>query len=763
MIERIHLLRNFGQFDNVSPPPDTALTPFTLLYAENGRGKTTIATMLRSLATGDASLVTERHRLGAQYPPHIVIGHGGGQITFQNGNWSQTLPDVAVFDDAFVAANVCSGIEVQATHRKNLHELILGAQGVVLSNALQGHIDQVEAHNVALRDLSDTIRAAARGPYRVDAFCNLEQDPDIDTKIEDAQRRLAAARSADAIRQRPGFQELTLPDFDIPAIDEVLGQSLADLDAAAAERVRNHLASIGKDGETWVADGMPRITPASQGHEQELCPFCAQDLQESDLIAHYRAYFSEAYEALKTTIRQTGIGVRNAHAGDVPAAFERGIRTSVQSHEFWKDFVEIPAIDIDTAAIAREWNAAKDAVLGQLRAKAAAPLEPMVLPPDTRQAIQTYRARIAEVRALSARLNGANERLDMVREQAAVDDMAALTDDLAKLQAKKARFEPDVVQACDAYTAEKVAKTNTENLRNQARAALDQYRDQIFPAYEDAINEYLRRFAASFRLGQVQSVNQRGGSSASYCVVINNENVDVAAEEGPSFRNTLSAGDRNTLALAFFFASIDQDANPGNKIVVIDDPMTSLDEHRTLHTRVEIIGLSARVRQIIVLSHSKPFLCNLWEQADRNARTALRINRAAAGSEITVWDVRNDSISEHDKRHELVRGYLQVAHPDEERKVAQALRPILERFLRVAYPEHFPPGQLIGPFLGLCDQRAGANNEILAQNDLDELRVLKDYANRFHHDSNQAWETEHINDAELADFARRTLLFTSRR
>lgn len=95
--------------------------------------------------------------------------------------------------------------------------------------------------------------------------------------------------------------------------------------------------------------------------------------------------------------------------------------------------------------------------------------------------------------------------------------------------------------------------------------------------------------------------------------------------------------------------------------------------------------------------------------------------------------------------------------------VAQDLRPILERFLRVAYPEHFFPGQLIGHFLVLCDQRVGGPNEIISQSDIDELRTLKDYANRFHHDSNQAWETEHINDVELSDIARRTLLFASRR
>lgn len=763
MIERIQLLRNIGQFDNVSPPPQTALTPFSLVYGENGRGKTTIAAILRSLSTNNPSLVSGRHRLGAQHPPHVVITHAGGQCVFQNGAWTQPLPQVAIFDDAFVSANVCSGIELQTAHRQNLHELILGAQGVALNDTLQGHVTRIEEHNTRLRELADAIPANARGPYKVDIYCSLEQDPAIDAKIQDAERRLAAARSADAIRQRPGFQEFGLPDFDLDAIDSVLDRSLAELEAAAAGRVRMHIARLGRGGEAWVSDGMTRIEPVSQGHDGEICPFCAQDLDGSELIGHYRAYFSQAYEDLKLAIRQTGVAIRDTHAGDIPSAFERDIRTAVQAHEFWKDFAELPEIEVDTAAIALQWNAAREGVLEQLRAKAAAPLDRMALSPEVRQAVMDYRARIAEVAYLSERLGAVNARLDVVKEQAQADDLAALTDDLTKLKAQRARFDPAVVPHCDAYTAEKTAKAATETLRTQARAALDQYREQIFPAYEIAINEYLRRFAASFRLGEVQSVNNRSGSSASYCVVINQQNVNVTSDVGPSFRNTLSAGDRNTLALAFFFASLDQDPALANKIVVIDDPMTSLDEHRTLRTREEIMALRARVRQVIVLSHSKPFLCNLWEQADRNVSTALRINRAAVGSEITVWDVRNDSISEHDKRHELVRGYLQAADPDRERQVAAALRPILEAFMRVACPEYFPPGTLLGPFLGLCDQRVGRNNEILSAGDIAELRALLGYANLFHHDTNPAWQTAAINDAELTDFAERTLLFASRR
>ena len=763
MIEHINLLRNIGQFDSVSPPDNIAFTPFSLIYAENGRGKTMLAAVLRSLATGDPELISERQRLGSANPPHIVLSHSGQQAVFQNGAWTHTVPEIAIFDDAFVAANVCSGIDLSASNRQNLHELILGAQGVALNTALKKHVERIEKHNVDLREKDEAIPAAARGPCTVDAFCDLQADPDIDAKIQETERRLAAAKSTDAIRQRPDFIQISLPDFDVDAINAVLGQTLADLEADAAARVRTHLASLGPGGEAWVAEGMPRIALASEGLDNDICPFCAQDLEGSELIAHYQAYFSDAYETLKTAIRQTGIDIRDAHAGDIPAAFERGIRTVVQNHEFWKDFAELPEIAVDTAAISREWTVAREAVVVQLRAKEASPLEQMALTAEALKANRVYRVRIAEIAALSDSLIACNERLDIAKEQAAADDLATLNDDLSRLNAGKARFDPSIAPHCDAYLAEKAAKRTTEGQRDQTREALDRYRQQIFSAYEEAINDYLRRFNATFRLGQVQSVNIRVGSSASYCIVINQQNVNVTAEKGPSFRNTLSAGDRNTLALAFFFASLDQDPNLSQKIVVIDDPMTSLDEHRSRNTRQEMRTLYARVIQMVVLSHSKPFLCALWEDLNTDTRSAYCISRAVVGSELTEWDVRNDSITEHDKRHELLSRYTQAGDPAIERSVAQALRPILEAFMRVAYPAHFPPGTILGPFIGVCRDRLGLHTEILSEADTNELRALLDYVNRFHHDTNAAWETEAINDAELIDFAGRTLLFASRR
>jgi hypothetical protein len=135
VLDRIQLIRNVGKFDSVNAGSQLPLSKLTVMYAENGRGKTTLAAILRSLSDGNPELILERKRLTAANPPQVVLNANGVQYQFQDGAWSSTLPDIAIFDDAFVAQNVCSGIDIQTEHRQNLHELILGAQGIALPSA----------------------------------------------------------------------------------------------------------------------------------------------------------------------------------------------------------------------------------------------------------------------------------------------------------------------------------------------------------------------------------------------------------------------------------------------------------------------------------------------------------------------------------------------------------------------------------------------------------------------------------------------------
>ncbi|HLS00962.1 MAG TPA: hypothetical protein VK054_03145, partial [Beutenbergiaceae bacterium] len=94
---------------------------------------------------------------------------------------------------------------------------------------------------------------------------------------------------------------------------------------------------------------------------------------------------------------------------------------------------------------------------------------------------------------------------------------------------------------------------------------------------------------------------------------------------------------------------------------------------------------------------------------------------------------------------------------------AVALRYILEKFARVAYPRLCPPGTLLGSFISACERALASSDPPLSPSDLMELKALKDYANRFHHDTNPSqYQSVSINNTELRSYCLRTLKFTRR-
>lgn len=765
MVDKISILKNVGQFDNVVPN-QIGFNKLSLIYAENGRGKTTIANILRSLGENNPTLIQERHRLGAANPPHVTIEANGQSFTFQNGAWLSHIPDIAIFDDNFVAQNVCSGIEVDPEHRQNLHELIIGAQGVSLSKALQDEVLKIEDHNRSIREKEAAIPISIRGTLTADAFCALKPHSDVENAIQEMQRSLEAAKFSDAIKQRSDFKTVTLPSFDIEEIGNLLQLDLPNLQKEAATKVQQHLTKLGAKAEEWVGDGMGMI-PSTANDGREICPFCAQDLKNSEIITHYQGYFSEAYAALKKSIIDLGKKISSAHNADIQTAFERSIQGLQQDIIFWQKFTDVPKIDIDTVEIARAWKAVREPVLAILRNKAASPLEKISLSAEILEASSVYEVHRQKIADLSKTLQDYNLRIASIKEQAAGANVAAINTDLVNLKLIQVRYSSEVATHCKSYQDEKEAKKITEKKRDKARQDLDAYRSAIFKTYEDSINGYLHQFLAGFRLHSMASQNNRGGTSCTYNVLINEFPVPISSESGPSFKNTLSAGDRNTLALAFFFASLDKDPNLSNKIVVIDDPMTSLDEHRSLATINEVIKLADRVKQIIILSHTKPFLCKLWDSAKKKIknipRSSLHIIRSGNSSIIEAWDIERDRFTDHDKHHGLVLSYISgVADPQKQKDVASALRPMLEAFLRVSYPAHFPPGTMLGQFHDKCTTALKNGAAILDQLNANELKSLVDYANNFHHDSNPAYATEIINDQTLLDHCKRVISFTSR-
>jgi wobble nucleotide-excising tRNase len=766
MINLLQLIRNVGRFDSVTTAASIALSRLTLIYAENGRGKTTLAAILRSLATGDSLLIMERRRLAAQHPPHVVIGCTGGPpaAMFQNGAWNRNLANMVVFDDVFIDQNVYSGLVVGRDHRQNLHELILGTQGVALNQQIQDLVAQVEAHNRTLRQRESAIPVAERGGLTIDQFCALPANPNVVAEIEAEERNLAAAREQEPVRITPAFDLLDFPAFDLPTIETLLQAGVPELDAAAATRVQEHLATSGRNAEEWIGEGMRRQAERPQQVADE-CVFCAQNLSGSPVIGHYRQFFSDAYRTLQRSINDAAAGLNQTHADSIATTLERSVRVLGERRQFWARFSDLAQIHIDTTRVVRDWQAARDQLAALLTQKRAAPLDAVAFPDSVRASVQQHEINLADIAAINQQLTQENQVIAAVKQRAANANQTAISTALSRLKAVQARHSAATTALCADYLAEKLAKAATERLRDQAKTALEQYRANIFPNYQAAINRYLTRFNAGYHIDAVSAVNTRGGPTCTYNVVINNTAVAVAGgnpQPGEhSFKNTLSAGDRNALALAFFLASIELDPNRATMTVVIDDPVSSLDEHRSLTTVQEIRRLSVAVSQVVVLSHSKPFLCRIWEGADPTTRVALHVVRDSTGSTIEAWNVDHDSVTEHDRRNGALRDYLANGSAND-REIARSLRPHVEAFFRVACPEHFPPGKLLGPFRALCEQRVNSPQQILNAADIQELRDIVEYANRFHHDTNPAWETEVVNAGELTGFVTRVLAYVRR-
>ena len=169
------------------------------------------------------------------------------------------------------------------------------------------------------------------------------------------------------------------------------------------------------------------------------------------------------------------------------------------------------------------------AFLAALTSKQAAPLERRVLAEEAWAAIAVYEAHRQRIAGIGAALTTANEAVRVVQEQAALANPDAIATDLSRLRATKARHMPKIAALCSEYLAEKEAKARTEEERATARSALDEYQSSAFPSSQTAINGYLRRFNAEFRLDSVTSTMTRGGGACTYDVVINDSPVAVRA------------------------------------------------------------------------------------------------------------------------------------------------------------------------------------------------------------------------------------------
>ena len=329
---------------------------------------------------------------------------------------------------------------------------------------------------------------------------------------------------------------------------------------------------------------------------------------------------------------------------------------------------------------------------------------------------------------------------------------------LARLIAQKARHIPDVSATCQTYQSLLGEKDNLEGQKETAKAALDEHTESVIDQYGQSINRYLDRFNAGFRISTPTHDYRGRTPSSSYQILINETPVELGRADTPlaepSFKNTLSSGDRSTLALAFFFAQLQQDPDRTQKTVVLDDPFTSQDTFRRTQTAMEIKRCGDGCAQVLLLSHDPHFLKLVWDLLPPAGRKALQLARVGEKN-TTIAECNIDEMVKSRYRADVEK--LQRYYSDGEgnaRDVVQKIRPVLEGYCRNLYPSQFTDENALGTIIGKIRTAGNAHPLFALDNDLEDLN---EYTKRYHHGENPNAATEPIDDTELAGYVKRTL------
>lgn len=234
-------------------------------------------------------------------------------------------------------------------------------------------------------------------------------------------------------------------------------------------------------------------------------------------------------------------------------------------------------------------------------------------------------------------------------------------------------------------------------------------------------------------------------------------NVSPNAIDQPSFRNTLSAGDKSTLALALFLAKINADPNLAETIVVLDDPFTSLDDFRRQFTAREIRKLCTQAKQTIILSHDKSFLRLLWDKIDQNIIKSIALQAGAPGiTTIAPFDIEAATqpryVTERMKIEEFMEG-----EPHDPSYIRTRLRTICEDFYRKGDPGLFGEAASLEEIIRRLN---AAPDSHPYKGVLEDLQDINEYSRGDNHAEIQANASEETSDGELKGFCRTVLELT---
>lgn len=755
MLKRIVSIQNVGRFKNCTARGDVTFRHYTLMFGENARGKTTLCEILRSLISNDPNHIIGRATLGSTDTPEVQLLTSNGSIEFRNGNWSAAYPNISVFDTTYIRENVYEGDSVDTEQRRSLYRVIIGAEGVAMATRFKELEEKIRNKNSVIRVKHNEIQQHAASAMSVEAFIALPEDPEIDANILVKEQELQAAVQAEELRRKADLRKLEVPVFP-DAFEELLGKTIESVAEDAERRVGEHVArhQMQQRGEPWINEGLGYLI-------DDTCPFCNQNISNVSIVQDFISFFSREYSELRDEVNSLRENIDTAVGERVIAEIKQILVQNTANAESWQQYCEVtvPVLP-ESHRIDGIVSALRGEAQSMLAVKSGTPLEEVVPNEDFERTLETFKDLCTSIADYNKEVETSNACISHRKSQAQVANVSELERAVERLKLQKVRYTDEVIELCASAVRLQSEKATLEREKNTVREQLDSHTQQLINQYGERINWYLERINASFRITTPEYSYRGGLPNTTYQIVINGIEVAIGDPQTPanrpSFKNTLSAGDRTTLALAFFFAQMEQDANRTNKVVVFDDPFGSMDSFRRNFTVRQIHRCGTYCAQIIVLSHDPNFLYSLWDRTSSAERKTLCMERIDEhNTTINEWDIEQTVLNRY--RADLDTLYQFMSLNEGNRwDVIQKIRPVLEWYFRTLYPRKFSAHELLGNIVAKIRDESESETHPLVEN-LEELEEINEYCRRYHHADDQNATPEPVDDAELQGYVIRTL------
>jgi wobble nucleotide-excising tRNase len=767
-IERIDRVGALHGVDGSAYP----LARLSLIYAVNGCGKSTLAAVLATAGSGDGRSLNERRSLGATVDPHVRLSLAAGtKRVLNNGQWTGAPLRTHVFDSHFVDQNVHKGGEVSPSHRQGLLNIVIGKTAVEQQEALEAaqHLVAEAKEEVGRLDRELVAMAHAIDPSLT--FSIFERLPvldkdELEAQLVKAEAALTAGRNVSHIFALRVPMELSMIAVDLTDLFEALSEPLSALHREAKRRVAEHVTHIDPrttdiDAESWLRAGAA-IAPAGE------CPFCGQSTDGIALVDLYAEFFDNAYKALRDRVERLrarlGGPAQETLAKQLTMEYERAAAAAAA----WASHVVVSPLP-ELVPVTRTLLSVGKLVDGLVARKIENFENPVDASGDKDALIALAHALPTVIEEVNATVRQARTEIDAYKSSLSAAGVPQLETELSIARLASLRGSDDVLRLLAEHAAAKKIAGQQERAATEARVASKAAMNRVLSEFELAINGELLKMGAQFTIEKVTSSFVGGTSRGNYGLNLRGTSIDVS-NGLPPFRLALSEGDKRTLAFAFFCAIVLRDNDLRGHVVVVDDPVTSLDAHRRRHTTNILNEMSLRGAQVIVLSHDATYLRDVRQSFQKKekdnynalrASTELQLMRPSSGDSILMrHDLDRECESRYFRHYRLLRSFVvgksEDGSPVDHTVAANAVRPLVEGYLHRRFPGRVPE-KTLGAVV--VDINSATSEDVLAhaKSIAAELSQINDWAAGPHHDTQSDFAGQDADPHEVRAFAMRAL------